>query len=67
MAIVEKYTIDGADAFTLMKHKHEGHAHEWRHHDYETVVFAMTLLPSTPIYKMRGEWEAANNQGSFRL
>jgi len=28
VAIVEKYTIDGADAFTLMKHKHEGHAHE---------------------------------------
>jgi len=26
VAIVEKYTFDGAHTFTLMKHKHIGHA-----------------------------------------
>jgi len=25
---VVKYTVDGADTFTLMKHKHKGHTNE---------------------------------------
>jgi len=36
--VVEKYTLDGANTFTLVKHKHKGHTHEWRHHDYYKVV-----------------------------
>ena len=28
MAVVEKYTLDGANTNTLMKHKHKGHTHE---------------------------------------
>jgi len=28
VALVEKYTLDGAHAFTLMKHKHIRHTHE---------------------------------------
>jgi len=39
-----KYTLDGANTFTLMKHKHKGHTNEWRHHDYYNVV--MRLPPS---------------------
>jgi len=26
--VVEKYSLDGANTFTLMKHKHKGHMHE---------------------------------------
>ena len=26
--VIEKYRIDGINTFTLMKHKHNGHAHE---------------------------------------
>jgi len=28
MVVVEKYTLDGANAFTLMKHKHKGHMND---------------------------------------
>jgi len=31
--VVEKYTLDGANRFTLMNHKHKGHTPECRHHD----------------------------------
>jgi len=50
MAVVEKHTLDGANTFTLMKHKHKGHTHEWRHHDCYDVV--LWLLLSRPIYKV---------------
>jgi len=33
VAIVEKYTLDDAHAFTLMQHRHIRHTHEWRHPD----------------------------------
>ena len=52
MAVVEKYTLDGANIFALMKHKHKGHMHEWRYRDYDNVV--LRWLPSTAIYKMHG-------------
>jgi len=26
--VLEKYTLDGIDTFSLMKHKHIGHTHE---------------------------------------
>jgi len=26
--VIEKYTLDGANTFTLMKQKHKGHTHE---------------------------------------
>jgi len=29
MEVVEKYTLDGANTFALMKHKHKGYTHEW--------------------------------------
>jgi len=35
---VVKYTVDGADTFTLMKHKHKGHTNEWHHHNYDVVL-----------------------------
>jgi len=28
VAAVEKYMVDGANTFTLMNHKHEGHTNE---------------------------------------
>jgi len=28
VAVVEKYTLDGATTYILMKHKHVGHTHE---------------------------------------
>jgi len=28
VAVVEKHTLDGANTFTLMKHKHKGHTHK---------------------------------------
>jgi len=28
VAVVEKYTLDGANTFTLMKHKLKGHMHD---------------------------------------
>jgi len=37
MAVVE-YTHDGANTFTLMKHKFLRHMHERRHHAYYNVV-----------------------------
>jgi len=64
VAVVEKHKLDGASTITLMKHKHKGYTHEWRHHDYYHVM--LRWLPSTPIYKMNVEWEAAKDQGSFR-
>ena len=45
VAVVEKYTLDGATTYILMKHKHVGHTHEWRHRDYYNVV--LRWLPST--------------------
>jgi len=36
--VVKKYTLDGANTFTLMKHKHKGHTHDWRHHYFHNVV-----------------------------
>jgi len=38
VAIVEKYTLDSAHTFTLMKHKRIRHMHEWHHHDYYNVI-----------------------------
>jgi len=64
--VVEKYTHDGINTFTLMKHKHQGHTHEWRHYDYNVVL---RWLLSAPIYKMHegvGGCEAPPTQ-SFRL
>jgi len=26
--VVEEHTLDGANTFTLMKHKHKGHTHD---------------------------------------
>jgi len=34
VAVAEKYTLDRANAFTLKKHKHKVHTHEWCHQDY---------------------------------
>jgi len=28
VAVVEKYTLDGINTFTLMKHMHKGHTNE---------------------------------------
>jgi len=28
LAAVEKYTLNASNTFTLMKHKHKGHAHQ---------------------------------------
>jgi len=42
-------TLDGAFTFTLMKHKHERHVHEMRHHHYYNAV--LRWLPSTSIWK----------------
>jgi len=28
VAVLEKHTLDGANRFTLMKHKHKEHEHE---------------------------------------
>jgi len=36
--VVEEYALDGANTFTLIKHKHEGHMHELRRHHYYNVV-----------------------------
>jgi len=41
--VVRKYTRYGANTFTLMKHKHKGHTHDWRHHYFYNVVSAMTF------------------------
>ena len=38
VTVEEKYTLDGANTFTLMKHKHEEDTHEWRHRDYYNAV-----------------------------
>lgn len=38
VAVVEKYTLGGAITFTLVKHKHEAHVRQWRHHDYKVRV-----------------------------
>jgi len=38
VAIVKKCTLDGANTFTLMKHKHKRHTHEWRHHGCNVVL-----------------------------
>jgi len=65
VAVVEKYTFVGVNTLALMKYKHKGHANEWRHNDYYHVV--LRSLPGTPNYKMHREWEAAEDQGSFRL
>jgi len=48
--VVVEYTHDGANTFTLMKHKLLRHTHEWRHRDYYNVL--LRWLPSTSIYKM---------------
>jgi len=45
-----EYTLDGANTFTVMKHKLLRHPHEWRHNAYYNVV--LRWLPSTSIYKM---------------
>jgi len=50
VAVVEKYTLDGANTHTLMKRKHTGHTLELCHHDYYNVV--LRLHPSRPIYTM---------------
>jgi len=34
VAVVEKYTLDGANTFALLKQKHKGQTHEWPNHDY---------------------------------
>jgi len=34
VVLVDSLRLMGAVTFTLMKHKHKGHAYEWRHHDY---------------------------------
>ena len=64
VVVVEKCTLDGANTFTSIKHKHEGHTHEWGHHDYYNV--ALQWLPSTPIYEVH-DWEAVKELGSFRV
>jgi len=38
VAVVEKYTLGGANVFTLMKRKHIRHTHKCRNHDYYNVV-----------------------------
>jgi len=37
VAVVDKYMLDGANAFTL-KHKQKGHMHQWCHHNYYGAV-----------------------------
>jgi len=64
--VVEKYTRDGANSFTLMKHKHKRHTNEWRHHDQHKVVLRW-LSKYSDLKNAWGEWEAAKDQGSFRL
>ena len=44
------YTLNGANTYTLMKHKLIRHTHESRHHDYFNVV--LRWLPNTSIYAM---------------
>jgi len=48
VAVVEKYALDGANTFTLMKHKHKEHRHERRHHDY-TIIMS-TVMTSKYTY-----------------
>jgi len=31
VVVIAKCTLDDANIFTLMKHKHKGSTHEWRH------------------------------------
>jgi len=50
VAVVETHTLDGANVFTLMKHKHKEITHDRRYHDYYNV--ALVLLPTKSIYKM---------------
>jgi len=64
VAVVEKYTLDGANTHTLMKHT--GHTLELCHHDYYNVVLRLHPSVDRFIQCMR-EWEAAKDQGSFRL
>jgi len=52
VVVVEKHTLDSANTITLMKHKHKGHTHEWRHHGFYNTK--LQWLPSGPIYKMHG-------------
>jgi len=61
-----EYTLDGANIFTVMKHKVLRHTHELRHDAYYNVV--LRWRPSIHRFKkcMMG-WEAAKHQGSSRL
>jgi len=38
MELVKKYTLHRASTFNVMKHKHKGHRHDWRHHYFYNVL-----------------------------
>jgi len=62
-----EYTAHGAKTFTLMKHKSIRHMHEWRYRDYYNVVGNCDDFQVYRFKKCMREWEAAKDQGSFRL
>ena len=65
---MEKYTLDGANAFTLMKQKTIS-VKDTHMNDVITVIIKQCCddFQVNRYIKCMGEWEAAKNQGLIRL